>query len=206
MIGIREDWFPTSVWFFDHPEPISFNADLLDLVANERSVDPSGLSDRSSVRGWHSRDDLHTRLPMHAFLAFLRQCLSEVIAFQQWDTAMVEPILDACWAIVNGPGCSNVLHNHPNSILSGAYYLQAPTDCGRIFFLDPRPAAHVILPPIARFTPWTFRRVHYDARPGRLLLFPSWLWHGVDPNESAEDRICLSFNVGLRWLERAKTS
>ncbi len=30
---------------------------------------------------------------------------------------------------------------------------------------------------------------------GTLLLFPAWLAHSVDPNESAEERVSVSFNM-----------
>jgi uncharacterized protein (TIGR02466 family) len=30
---------------------------------------------------------------------------------------------------------------------------------------------------------------------GRMYVFPSWLEHGVEPNQSERDRISLSFNV-----------
>jgi hypothetical protein len=30
-----------------------------------------------------------------------------------------------------------------------------------------------------------------------MLLFPSWLDHGVEPNLSDEERVCLSFNLGV---------
>jgi hypothetical protein len=30
---------------------------------------------------------------------------------------------------------------------------------------------------------------------GRMYVFPGWLEHGVDENQSARDRISISFNV-----------
>jgi len=31
-----------------------------------------------------------------------------------------------------------------------------------------------------------------------LLVFPSWLWHEVEPSTQAGARISISFNVGMR--------
>lgn len=39
----------------------------------------------------------------------------------------------------------------------------------------------------------------YEPVPGRLILFPAWLQHGVEPNLSDADRVVVSFNVGLTW-------
>ena len=30
---------------------------------------------------------------------------------------------------------------------------------------------------------------------GRMYIFPGWLEHGVEPNQSTEDRVSISFNV-----------
>ena len=37
----------------------------------------------------------------------------------------------------------------------------------------------------------------YNAIKGRMLIFPSHLQHYVEPNESYEDRISVSFNIKL---------
>jgi len=34
-----------------------------------------------------------------------------------------------------------------------------------------------------------------------MLLFPSWLLHGVDMNMSEEVRIAISFNIGMSPLK-----
>ena len=30
--------------------------------------------------------------------------------------------------------------------------------------------------------------------PGRIIMFPAWLWHSVEPNKSDDIRISVSFN------------
>ena len=202
MTGGREDWFPTSVWGFDHPDPGPLNADLLSRIAAERAADQNGLTDRSTVLGWHSKDDLHTRIGFQPLGAFLESGIAEAVSFLKWDRNQVDLVIASCWSNVNGPGASNVVHTHPLCFLSGVYYLQAEPNCGRIFFLDPRPAAVMTAPPASEFTPWTFQQVRYEPKPGRMLIFPSWLQHGVEPNRSGADRVCISFNVGLKWLPR----
>lgn len=199
MIGGREDWFPTSIWGFDHPNPNSINADLLKRIYAERDTDPTGMSNRSTVLGWHSKDDLHRRAGFEPLGSFLREGIAEAVQFLNWDPRQIEPAIATCWANVNGKGASNVVHTHPLCFLSGAYYVQAAAGSGHVFFLDPRPAAVMIAPPMTELTPWTFQKVRYEPKPGRLLIFPSWLQHGVEPNLSDTDRVCISFNVGIKW-------
>ena len=206
MTGGRDDWFPTSVWGFELPEPEPLNAELLGLITAERLADPNGLSDRSTVLGWHSRDDLHRRPEFARFTKFIEAGVSEAVSFQKWDLSQAAPILATCWANVNGRGASNVVHTHPLCFLSGVYYVSAKPESGRLFFLDPRPAAPMIAPPMTEHTPWTFQKVQYEPKPGRMLIFPSWLQHGVEPNLSDGDRVCISFNIGLKWLGESGAS
>ena len=35
------------------------------------------------------------------------------------------------WAIINKKNDFNIVHTHPNSYLSAAYYVKAPKDCGK---------------------------------------------------------------------------
>ena len=42
--------------------------------------------------------------------------------------------------------------------------------------------------------PNTYGEVHLDAKQGRIIMFPSWLWHGVENNQSNDIRISASFN------------
>ena len=39
-----------------------------------------------------------------------------------------------------------------------------------------------------------WREVHLETVEGRIIMFPSWLWHSVEPNESNDIRISVSFN------------
>ncbi|HZR37062.1 MAG TPA: TIGR02466 family protein [Nevskia sp.] len=96
----------------------------------------------------------------------------------------------------NGKGASNTAHNHPNCLLSGSYYLDTPPGCGDILFRDPREVAYVYQPPYAdgrSRTPDTAIK----PDPALLLLFPPWLLHWVEPNDSDSDRISVAFNVGI---------
>ena len=97
----------------------------------------------------------------------------------------------------------NKAHTHPGAVWSGVYYVQTPSDSGKIAFYDPRPQANVLN---IRYNKAQSKkkevlgRVNYDPKVGRLLLFPSWLQHEVQPNLSElegddGDRISISFNI-----------
>ena len=202
--AVREDWFPTSIWYDDLPDAESINAAILPAIHDERRRDPEGMSDRSTVLGWHSQDDLQNRDVFQPLIEQIGRCVDDVVGFLKWDLDRVRPHLLNCWAIENDHGSSNMVHNHPQSALSGVYYVQAAEGCGDLFFRDPREAVNMFAPPLKERTPWTFDRVTYRPRVGRLLIFPSWLLHGVAPNLSDQTRVCVSFNVGYLWSEGSR--
>jgi len=68
------------------------------------------------------------------------------------------------------------------------------------FFQDPRHVASMWFCPVTEHTPWTIRQITYHPVSGGMLIFPSWLYHGVEPNLSDAPRISLSFNLRLNGL------
>ena len=100
------------------------------------------------------------------------------------------------WANINPPGGMNRAHQHPNSLWSGVYYIKAPKNSGDLKIDDPRSSAAMCRPQQkegekpARL----FRETHYEPIAGRCIMFPSWLMHCVDPNNSDDIRISVSFN------------
>ncbi|MFM8796478.1 MAG: putative 2OG-Fe(II) oxygenase [Betaproteobacteria bacterium] len=83
-------------------------------------------------------------------------------------------------------------HVHPHGWISAVYYVQVPAACadplerpGWLAFGEPDPA-------MARgFSPWW----SVQPRPGRLVLFPSYWWHGTRPFHSTEPRTTIAFDV-----------
>lgn len=95
------------------------------------------------------------------------------------------------WANVNDPDSTNIIHLHTGCFLSGVIYLQA-TDTGSIEFISSNWLnRHTSLP-------WPFHNTHvFHPNDGDILLFPSYLFHQVNRNNSAKYRINLAFNVSL---------
>jgi len=198
--GARIDWFPTSIWRFGVPNHEALNRRLLQFIDQERKRDPAGMGGRSTRLGWHSTDRLHERPEMQEFVGVLEENIAEVVRAYRVDTSKASVTLATCWAIVNGKLASGVIHCHPNSFLSGVYYVNTNDDSGDIFFQDPRHVASMWSCPVTEHTPWTIRQVTYHPVAGGMLIFPSWLYHGVEPNLSDAPRVSLSFNYRLDWV------
>jgi uncharacterized protein (TIGR02466 family) len=193
----RNDWFPTPVWNSVIDNYQQLNAPLLQEIAAEQQRHQQGEK-WSNVLGWHSVNNLHQRESLGELNKIILQNVLGIAKFLRWDLQQFSLEITTCWAIVNGKMAYNSVHNHPNSILSGVYYLQAPENCGGIYFSDPRPASQMLIPPMEEFNLWTYPKVSYKPHEGTMLLFPSWLLHGVEMNMSEELRVSLSFNIGMK--------
>jgi uncharacterized protein (TIGR02466 family) len=143
-----------------------------------------------------SLDDLTHRASIIAELE--RDIARHVARFArqaQFDLGGRRLRLDSLWVNVMGKGAIHAPHIHPHAAVSGTYYVRVPPRAGNIRFEDPRLAMMMAAPPrkqSARIDNRSF--VDVAPRPGLLLLWESWLRHGVEPNKSARPRISISFN------------
>jgi uncharacterized protein (TIGR02466 family) len=143
-----------------------------------------------------SLDDLTRRASVLAELE--RDIARHVARFArdaQFDLGRKSLTLDSLWINVMDKGAVHAAHIHPHSVISGTYYVTAPDKAGAIRFEDPRLAMLMAAPPKkAKAKPANRPFVTIAPRPGMLLLWESWLRHGVEPNRAKAPRISISFN------------
>lgn len=92
------------------------------------------------------------------------------------------------WSVRLAGGGSHVNHVHPAGWFSSALYVSLPEggtgDAGWLTLGQPPAVLGLALPPLRRIEP----------RPGRLVLFPSTMWHGTLPFAAGE-RLTVAFDV-----------
>lgn len=98
------------------------------------------------------------------------------------------------WSIKLWKSGRHVNHIHSQGWISSAFYVRLPpsvraatdgTDAGCIQFGQPPVEMGLQLPP---------RRV-IRPEPGKLVLFPSYLWHGTVPFDDSEPRVTVAFDL-----------
>ena len=186
----RELHFPTPVYIADIEHP-TLNQELeRDIVA--WSKQDKGIV-RTNVQGWHSTTDMHQKPQFKKLVSMLYACQKTIYDQEHLDS---EPVLGNMWANINPPGGMNRAHQHPNSLWSGVYYIKAPKNCGYLKIDDPRSVACMSRPrqKEGKVPERLLRETHYEPIAGRCIMFPSWLMHCVDPNNSNDIRISVSFN------------
>jgi|TARA_R100000030_G_scaffold59099_2_gene44375 uncharacterized protein (TIGR02466 family) len=187
-------FFITPIFSF----PLEGYLNLKDEILQFKKEDQIGLKGKSTNGGWHSKDTLHEHDKFQEFKSEIFNFADE--AFMHLGVQKEYfPEITGMWGIVNPPGSSNKLHNHPYNFMSGVYYLQVPEDSGRIVFHDPKPQAEVLSPPrVENHSIHVAHRVNFKPQNGTLLLFPSYVNHEVEENNSQEDRIIVSFNINFK--------
>ena len=98
------------------------------------------------------------------------------------------------WFNIQKPNSMIDVHNHHNSKISGALYLNVDEDSSKLIFHDIHPFHN--LRERTQDNEYNFHRYSIKPTVGMLVLFPSWLNHSGGVNQSKE-RIVISFNAVL---------
>lgn len=99
--------------------------------------------------------------------------------------------LKGCWSVALRRDGFHVNHIHPQGWISSAYYVSVPEEVrdagvksGWIKFGEPR------------FAPASVGPAHFvQPKSGRLVLFPSYMWHGTNPIRGAQQRLTVAFDA-----------
>lgn len=112
-----------------------------------------------------------------------------------------EPIrFSGAWSVWLREKGYHANHVHPAGWISSAFYIVLPPDVGEndsgvLTLGDPSaPTFKLPLEP--------FRKI--EPKPGRLVLFPSYMWHGTRPFGEGE-RMTVAFDVGVPQLTESKS-
>ena len=189
-------FFSTPVWSSKIENFEQINEELINYILDLKKNDPQGIT-KSNFNGWHSKDfNLKDNAPQN-FTKAISININKAISDMGWDLKKQSVKIPSMWAIINEKKAFNQRHHHGNSDLSAAYYVSAPIDCGDILFYDPRPAP-VFKHPTSK-SPNILNASVNSIKPenGMLVLFPSYLEHSVNPNNSSKKRIVISFNISL---------
>jgi uncharacterized protein (TIGR02466 family) len=187
-----QEFFPTPVWTIDlRPQAAEqLNQQLLADLERMTSPRPSQLE----LGGfWQTQTDMHTRPEFAELTSLLHKATKAALDFLQLEYRAFS--ITACWANFGPTGGGHSRHTHPNNYLSGVYYVRTPAGADSIDFFDPRPAAAAMMAPARQLTRFNGNRMTIKVHPGRLIIFPSWLLHGVPVNRTHEERVSIAYNA-----------
>ena len=100
--------------------------------------------------------------------------------------------IQGAWSVRLKPGGFHADHFHPQGWISSAFYVETPQQA-----LDRETREGWIRfgrPPIPTSPPLDAEH-HVRPAPGRLVLFPSYMWHGTVPFSTDESRMTVAFDL-----------
>ena len=184
--------FPIPTYTGIVPNFSSYQHDVLDYITNYRKKHDSVHV--SNVNGYQSPSDIHTDSDFYP------------ICQQLWDS-VISPACDLlhnqfnnhgfndtsfsllnAWFNVNNNGSWNTIHTHPHCFFSGVLWIKAPKDSGDILLHSPH--SHTLYG--LEDNAWAI-----PPEEGRVVLFPSFISHNVNINNSSQDRISIAFNITM---------
>ena len=185
---IKEGFFPTLIY----AEDLKLDTNQMAQNIIQWSKEDEGVK-KTNVNGWHSQTDMQNKPEYKPLVDELFKMVHQVFNEEYLERS---PVLGNMWANINYKGGYNKPHVHPNAVFSGVYYIKTPPNCGRLICQDPRPGIQTCMPTRKKGQPpkHLWREVHLQPQENRTIMFPAWLWHSVEPNESNDMRISVSFN------------
>ena len=192
-------FFPIPVFKFKFEKFRYFNEELSNYIYKLYGEDSKGV-DRSNRGGWHSKTfELNDKNSIQLKFALeLQKYILKTFTNLGWKTENQNIRIREMWAIINKKDDFNVVHTHPNSLLSAAYYVKAPNNCGRFQIEDLNIVKRHASPLIANQNELNMNVAGLEISEGDLLIFPGYLPHKVARNETDDDRIVISFNVDTK--------
>ena len=125
---------------------------------------------------------------------FLNNSLQEYFQATMSPQDNIKLEITQSWINYTKTGQYHHKHAHPNSIISGVFYIQAAKDVDRIYFFNSEIYKQIKIIPkevhVYNSESWWL-----PAPNGTLLLFPSSLTHMVSRTTGEDTRISLSFNT-----------
>ena len=172
---------------------------LIDFCYSEKKQNVKGLT-RSNKGGWHSRiyniyeDNIISEHIKKGLGKSVFTCLNKNLEVNL-----------TYWIMINSPNTYNTRHTHPNSHLSGVFWIKTPKNSGDLKFINPNSfEAFVELNCyVEKFKLDTnsYESYQYNPVAGNMITFPSHVLHEVLLNESKEDRIAVSYNITFQGWE-----
>jgi uncharacterized protein (TIGR02466 family) len=186
--------FSTPLWEASLPDFDSHKEKFLETVKTFRANNPEGIK-RSNLGGsYQSPMNLTNEDGLVPLFEFV--CQMGLKAAFDLQFVNVDAYITAAWVNFNDSRSAiNYDHVHQDTF-SGVFYLQIPEKSGKLVMnnpgINPLWQGAMLTETKNKFNS---DKIKIEPQEGHVFLWPSYLPHGVEPNDHDESRISISFNV-----------
>jgi uncharacterized protein (TIGR02466 family) len=108
----------------------------------------------------------------------------------------ITPYITQSWLNYTETNQYHHKHQHPNSLVSGVFYINCHKEHDKIKFFSDR--YQNIKPEVKDWNLWNSETWWFPVKTGDIILFPSSLTHMVETKQGDNTRISLAFNVFIK--------
>ena len=175
--------FPTAVQIYKYENSIDKELNYIENLPYKEQVANANFKSKDSYLTKHEQ--------LKDLKIFFKECIDDYCnVISNSDQRLV---ITQLWANKNPPGAKHHEHIHPNSIVSGVFYLRQDKSLPPIQFSKSNQHSLKLDP--KKYNTFNAEIFLLPCTAGELILFPSDLRHSVPVNVGKEERISLSFNT-----------
>ena len=185
-------YFPTTVYAIDMPEFLEISKEVSEeyLKLNENELDeiyPVKMSENF----------VHDER-MAEFNTVVNQTAWDILDSQGYDMDQFNTFIREMWVQEHHKHSLMEQHIHSEGIqLVGFYFLEAPENCSRPMFHDPRPGKVILNLPerdMRELTPAS-TMINFEPIPGKMIISNAWLPHSFSRHASEKPVKFIHFNI-----------
>ena len=110
----------------------------------------------------------------------------------------IEPYITQSWLNYTETNQYHHKHQHPNSLVSGVFYINCNEEHDKIKFFSNKYAS--IKPEVKDWNIWNSETWWFSVKTGDIIMFPSSLTHMVENKQGTNTRISLAFNIFIKGV------
>ena len=179
------------------------NEDLKALAKFSRQWAKNHPSVYISNKGGYQSHNLDLKIPeLQSLREQTIRCFNELRAKFFYGVPLT---IDNMWLNINYPDSYNKIHDHPRCCFASSFYVSVPKNSGNIVFYNNyemenyMPNEGMTQFGVYNSSIWTL-----PAETNVLYVFPGWLKHKVETNNSKKNRISFSINAIEKSKNEAK--
>ena len=180
------------------PEPVYFTA--LERQLTKRELKEINTQKTKTLKNVGNTASNNTYVLENKALKNLKEDLYKMV-LDYFDKVVctdnsITPYITQSWLNYTKANQFHHTHPHPNSYISGVFYINADKKVDKIKFYKDNNSLFKLK--TTKFNIFNSDSWWYSIKTGDVILFPSFLRHGVNKKEGKNIRISLSFNVFLK--------
>jgi uncharacterized protein (TIGR02466 family) len=189
--------FPSAVQLSTHPEKERINADLIDVIDQIQENVPNSRPEDWACTVYTTIEN-HNELHLHpAFQEISNFIVEELNHFSETNGVFLPSsgvIIKNLWVNVYNKNDSMDVHNHPNSLFTGVYFVKSPSESASVLIDSPSSDSMISIP-VIKNNDYNIENAAFESIEGQLLIFNSTIKHRVLLHKLEQKRITISFSA-----------